>query len=70
MTAVVPPRDALEFPEPVVLNAEECEALPSNNRRELVDGVVTLMTPAIMRHQVVVQKLRTALEPGRDGRPG
>ena len=62
MTAVMPPRDALEFPEPVVLNAEEYEALPPNNRRELVDGVVTLMTPATRRHQIVVQKLRAALD--------
>jgi len=62
MTAVMPQRDALEFPEPVVLTAQEYEALPPNNRMELVDGVVTLTTPATRRHQIVVQKLRAALE--------
>ena len=62
MTAVMPVRKAQQFPEPVVLTAHEYEALPPNNRLELVDGVVTVMTPATMRHQIVVQKLRSTLE--------
>jgi hypothetical protein len=54
MTAVMPQRQTLEFPEPVVLTAQEYEALPPNNRMELVDGVVKVMTPATRRHQIVV----------------
>jgi Uma2 family endonuclease len=60
MTAVLPQR--LTLPEPVVLTAQQYDALSPNNRMELVDGVVTLMTPATRRHQIVVQKLRAALE--------
>jgi Uma2 family endonuclease len=63
MTAVMPQRPTLQ--EPVVLTAQQYDALPPNNRMELVDGVVTLMTPATMRHQIVVQKLRAALEADR-----
>src|SRR2546421_2872402 len=62
MTAVMPQRLTLQ--EPVVLTAQQYDALPPNNRMELVDGVVTLMTPATRRHQIVVQKLRAALESG------
>ncbi len=62
MTAVMPQRPTLKFPEPVVLTAQEYDALPPNNRVELVDGVVQVMTPATRRHQIVVQKLRVALE--------
>ena len=62
MTAVMPERETVQFPEPVVLTAQEYEALPPNNRLELVDGVVSVMTPATMRHQIVVQKLRMAME--------
>ena len=62
MTAVMPQRDATEFSEPVVLTPQEYDALPPNNRIELVDGVVQVMTPATRRHQIVVQKLRAALE--------
>jgi len=62
MTAVMPERETVQFPEPVVLTAQEYEALPESSRVELVDGVVTVMTPATMRHQIVVQKLRGVLE--------
>jgi Uma2 family endonuclease len=62
MTAVMPQRPTLEFPEPVVLTAQEYEALPPSSRMELVDGVVQLMTPATRRHQIVVQKIRIAME--------
>ena len=63
MTAVMPQRPTL-ISEPVVLTAQQYDALPPNNRMELVDGVVTLMTPATRRHQIVVQKVRAALESG------
>src|SRR2546421_8524519 len=63
MTAVMPQRPTL-ISEPVVLTAQQYDALPPNNRMELVDGVVTLMTPVTRRHQIVVQKLRAGLESG------
>jgi Uma2 family endonuclease len=66
MTAVMPQRPTLKFPEPVVLTAREYDALPPNSRIELVDGVVQVMTPATMRHQIVVQKLRVAMEAACD----
>ena len=62
MTAVMPQRPTLKFPEPVVLTAREYDALPPNSRIELLDGVVQVMTPATMRHQIVVQKLRASME--------
>jgi Uma2 family endonuclease len=61
MTAVVPQRDALEFPEPVVLTAREYDALPPSSRIELVDGVVQVMTPATARHQEIVDAIKAAL---------
>jgi Uma2 family endonuclease len=42
--------------------AEEYEALPENPRLELVDGVPHIMTPATLRHQIVVRKIVTAME--------
>lgn len=62
MTAILEGRPDVALPEPVTVTAKEYEALPANPRVELVDGVVQVMTPATMRHQIVVQKLRTALE--------
>jgi Uma2 family endonuclease len=62
MTAVLNDRPSVEFPQPVVLTAAEYDALPPNSRVELVDGVVQVMTPATRRHQIVVQRTRTALE--------
>jgi hypothetical protein len=39
------------------LTAAQYEALPPNSRRELVDGVVDIMTPPTGRHQEVVELL-------------
>lgn len=61
MTAVMPQRPALEFPEPVVLTAQEYEALPPNSRMELVDGVLQVMTPPTRRHQRIVDAINAAL---------
>jgi Uma2 family endonuclease len=49
---------------PLVVTAEEYEAMPPNSRVELVDGVVRVMTPATVRHQRVVSLLERALESG------
>jgi Uma2 family endonuclease len=57
----MPQRPASEFPEPVVLTAQEYEALPPSSRMELVDGVLHVMTPATRRHQMIVDAIRAAL---------
>jgi len=62
MTAVLNDRPSVEFPQPVVLTAAEYDALPPNSRVELVDGAVQVITPATRRHQIVVQRIRAALE--------
>jgi Uma2 family endonuclease len=62
MTALMPERPLVDLPDAVVLSPQEYDALPPNNRIELVDGVVQVMTPATRRHQIVVQKMRLALE--------
>jgi Uma2 family endonuclease len=62
MTATLEGRSDLALPEPVTVTAEQYESLPPNPRVELVDGVVQVMTPATRLHQIVVQKIRLALE--------
>ncbi|HEY2669267.1 MAG TPA: Uma2 family endonuclease [Rugosimonospora sp.] len=62
MTALMPERPPVDLPDAVVLTPQEYEALPPNNRIELVDGVVQVMTPATRRHQEVVDALKAALK--------
>jgi Uma2 family endonuclease len=62
MTAVMPQRPALEFPEPVVLTAQEYDALSGDSRIELVDGVLHVMTAPTRRHQQMVETAKAALE--------
>jgi Uma2 family endonuclease len=50
------------MPDAVMLTPEEYDALPPNNRIELIDGVVHVMTPATRRHHEVVDVLKAALK--------
>ncbi len=50
------------LPQALVLTAAQYEALPPDTRIELVDGVAQVKPTATRRHQIVVQKLRAALE--------
>src|SRR5262245_48690151 len=52
----------LTEPTALTVTAEEYDAMPSNSRVELVDGVLHVMTPATVRHQKVVDRLLHALE--------
>src|SRR6187402_964539 len=51
----------LSEPTALTVTAEEYDAMPPNSRVELVDGVVHVMTPATVRHQMIVDKLLRAL---------
>lgn len=62
MTALMPERPLVDLPDAVVLSPQEYDALPPNNRIELVDGVVQVITPATRRHQEVVDALKPALK--------
>lgn len=62
MTAVIPRRLTHETLAPVVLSAQEYEALPESSRLELVDGVLHVMTPPTKIHQRVILSLNNLLE--------
>ena len=47
---------------PAPLTAEDYDRLPPDNRIELVDGILRIRPSATRRHQVVVEKLREALQ--------
>jgi Uma2 family endonuclease len=49
-------------PAALTVTAEEYDAMPPNSRVELVDGVVHVMTPATVRHQMIVDQLLRALQ--------
>jgi Uma2 family endonuclease len=65
MTAVFTPLNS----EPIgqILTAEEYDALPPNNLRELVDGVIRIMATPTAWHQTVARDLSYLLD--RLGRP-
>src|SRR5262249_4913562 len=46
----------------VTLTAQEYEALPADNRMELVDGIVRMGPTPTRRHQTVAENLRAALK--------
>jgi Uma2 family endonuclease len=62
MTAVIPRRLTPDSLAPVVLSAQEYEALPPSSRLELVDGVLHVMAPPLKNHQKVVLALNNLLE--------
>jgi Uma2 family endonuclease len=45
-----------------VMSAEQYDALPEKTRAEIVDGVLHLMAPPTLRHQMVARALANALE--------
>jgi Uma2 family endonuclease len=65
MTAVFTP--VTREPIGQVLTAEQYDALPENELRELVDGVIRIMASPTMGHQVVARELGHMLD--RLGRP-